>query len=40
MLEEGIIVVISSVYMYSICHYSVSDSVRHKNVVLLYVQVH
>jgi hypothetical protein len=38
MLEEGIIVVISSVYMYSICHYSVSDSVRHKNVVLLYVQ--
>jgi hypothetical protein len=28
---------ICSVYMYSVCHYSVSDSVRHKNVVLLYV---
>jgi hypothetical protein len=35
--SEGTIVVISNVYMYSVCHYFVSDSVRHKNVVLLYV---
>ena len=26
-----------SIYMHSVCHYFVSDSVRHKNVVLLYV---